>query len=264
MGRKRNQGKARKAAKAKAKEEAEAEDRRNNNQTVATNGQEQPRAALSLLPPCPCLHGAVPPSDEDNICLQFAETFIKELSQYRGTAHNILNSLLAITTATMDKFADMWNDAAKMKTAISFFLYLGTQGVLQGSNDVARDCAAIARYLKEFIAVALKRTQPVYYWPKVLEAYYADMHTLVKFFRHRIPCSCLDEKYEEVKNITKMGICHNPNCKWPQRRVERNKTAYCSLCRNAVYCSRECQVADYTRHKPDCDSCVLRCSKGQV
>ena len=252
MGRKRDQGKARKAARAKAKvEEKEGE---NNNQTTTNNGSglEQPRAAASLLPRCMSLHGAAPFSEED-ICLQFVETFILEFDEYCGRDCDVFNSLRGAHNATMDEFADVWCDPAKMEKAISYILSLGTHDILTGKYGRARLCAAIARYLEQYIAVELKKTQALYNWPKVLETYHADLHTLVKFFRHRIPCSCLDDKYEEVKDITKIGLCYNQQCNIPHGQVERRKTMYCSRCRSVTYCSRECQVAHWPMHKPFCD-----------
>ena len=74
MGRKRNQGKARKAAKAKAKQEAEERD----NQTATTSngdGLEHP-LATALSSSCLSLHGALRLTSED-ICLQFAKKFTK-------------------------------------------------------------------------------------------------------------------------------------------------------------------------------------------
>ena len=48
MGRKRNQGKARRAAKAKAKAREEAEEGRNNNQVTMVDGQQQKLAAALM------------------------------------------------------------------------------------------------------------------------------------------------------------------------------------------------------------------------
>ena len=137
---------------------------------------------------------------------------------------------------------------------ISHLLYSGTKAILAAEDRVARDFATFARIFEQHIAVDLKQTQALQNWIKVEETYYGDDHILVKFFRHRIPCCCLDEKYEEVKHIPKMGTCYNKQCSIPGRFVERSKTKCCSRCRRATYCSRECQVAAWGTHKPYCDN----------
>ena len=90
--------------------------------------------------------------------------------------------------------------------AISFLLCKGTQDILEGgeqytmigSDDNARKSAAFARFFEQHIAVELEQTQALINVTKIINAYVADNHTLVKFLRHRISCSCLDEKYEEL------------------------------------------------------------------
>jgi hypothetical protein len=69
---------------------------------------------------------------------------------------------------------------------------------------------------------------------------------------------CLDEKYKEVKSITKMGVCCNPKCSLPGRKVERKGMLHCIRCRLHYYCSRECQEADWPVHKKLCDTYVDR------
>ena len=88
---------------------------------------------------------------------------------------------------------------------------MGTQFILdrelffEGHGD-ARAFATLARFFEQYIAVMLKKSQAVVNWAKICETHGADMHTLVKFFRTRIPCSCLDWTYQEVKLITKMAF----------------------------------------------------------
>jgi hypothetical protein len=131
----------------------------------------------------------------------------------------------------------------------------GTQHILEGYNDVAHDNAYFARYIQQSTAVELHKTQALINWPKIENLTIRDdEHTLVKFFWRRIPCSCLDEKYEEVKHITKIGTCYNPQCKFPGGKLERRKTMYCSRSRLVTYCSRGCQKADWSTHKSYCDN----------
>jgi len=84
------------------------------------------------------------------------------------------------------------------------------------------------------------------------ELFAGDEHTLVSFFGKRIPCACLDEKYEVVKSIAKVGLCANPKCSLPDRKATRDKMLYFTQCRLENYCSRECQVAHWKIHKEYC------------
>mmetsp|Transcript_4491 Transcript_4491/g.5717 ORF Transcript_4491/g.5717 Transcript_4491/m.5717 type:complete len:83 (-) Transcript_4491:55-303(-) len=68
-------------------------------------------------------------------------------------------------------------------------------------------------------------------------------------------------KYKEVKDTAKLGFCYNPECTIPNGQVERSKTFYCSRCRNVTYCSRDCQKADSTIHKHECDKFIAEIAK---
>ncbi|KAK1734241.1 hypothetical protein QTG54_015008 [Skeletonema marinoi] len=286
MGRKRNQGKARKAAKAKAREEAEeshrqqwlaelleeaeeeeeeGEERGSDNNQPNYERQQSLAGCGAQMPPSEffntkCKHGLDLLSNADNTCFQFVHAF-EDAYFYEASGANISVCLIAAEDATLDKFADVWDDSAKMEIAISFLLCTGTQYFLKGNYADARHSAVITRYFEQRIAVGLKQTQALVNWPKINEVYEGDVHTLVKFFRKRIPCSCLDAKYDEVKSITKMGVCYNPECSAPLGKVERSKTMYCSRCRCVTYCSPECQKADWKLHRPSCDECVARIAK---
>ena len=257
MGRKRNQGKARRAAKAKAREEA-TERENNNNLATANNGTLKYNSPTKVfeehLKKRKCWHGLFGTSDRNiyggSFVQEFHLIFIDAVFECDDRSPS--KCLIDARNATLDRFADVWKDSAELEMAMSFYLFVGMHHYLEGDYMNARICAAFVRFLEQYIAVVLKQTQALINWPKIDDAFYADDHTLVKFFRHRIPCSCLDEKYEEVKSITKMGHCYNPQCKLPKRMTERSNTKHCSRCRCVTYCSRECQVADWSRHKPAC------------
>eukprot|EP00984_Skeletonema_dohrnii_P025436 scaffold14600_cov150-Skeletonema_dohrnii-CCMP3373.AAC.4 len=277
MGRKRNQGKARKAAKAKAREEAK-EERGNDNSNQRRNEWQKSLAAqiqqleLGAAPissdTTKCRHGCDHLGNMCSIgekCIDFVVAFREAFHDADGGGADILDCLVLVAAedATMYKFADVWKDSAKMKSAISMLLCNGTQHVLDGKYAIARDLATYARYFEQHVAVVLHQTQALMHWPKICETYIAgtpfdknkhpsDLHTLVKFFRKRVFCSCLDAKYEEVKAAAKMGLCYNLKCNLP--RVERFKTMYCSRCRCVTYCSPECQKANWSQHKPECDA----------
>ena len=128
----------------------------------------------------------------------------------------------------------------------------GTQHILNGDNNFARFNAKLAYYFEEWTAVYIGKTNAVVNWTKVMELCVADDHTLVQYYRKRIPCSCLDKKYKAVKSVKKMGVCCNPNCS--VQKVERRKMFCCTGCGEINYCSIECQKADWKSHKEFCGS----------
>ena len=202
-----------------------------------------------------CTHGFDP---ADDISFLFVDAFQKSFDEDVNAVdcyeeRSLFECLLHAKNATMDQFSDVWKDSTKMKTAISILLYAGTTALIEGEDHIARDSATSARFFEQYNATLLQQTHALMNLPKIDETYHTDEHTLVKFFWKRIPCSCLDEKYEEVKHITKMGHCYNPKCCIPGRKVERSKAKYCSRCRTITYCSQECQEAHWTDHKSDCD-----------
>eukprot|EP00984_Skeletonema_dohrnii_P007849 scaffold2899_cov85-Skeletonema_dohrnii-CCMP3373.AAC.5 len=183
MGRKRNQGKARKAAKAKAKVEAEDVQQRSNNNDQMTSGRQQSLAAqtqqLQVGNAWPhdttkcshMFHGFDPLSVED-ICFHYAKAF-SDAYYYEASIDggaDILGCLIAAKNATKDRFAEVSNNSAKMEIVISYYLSNGTQHILEGNYDAARALAIFARYLEQCTAVGLKQTQALVNFPKIDEA----------------------------------------------------------------------------------------------
>ena len=72
---------------------------------------------------------------------------------------------------------------------------------------------------------------------------------LLKFYRKRMSCSCLKAMHLEArKTLPQLGACCH--C---EVVTDRALLMVCSRCRCHHYCSRECQVAAWDEHKPDCD-----------
>ena len=76
----------------------------------------------------------------------------------------------------------------------------------------------------------------------------------LKFFSKRTSCSCLNEMHQEARRtLPKMGICYGCN-----EEKERVALSVCSRCMVTQYCSRECQVANWPKHKADCEIYIGR------
>jgi hypothetical protein len=198
-----------------------------------------------------CKHGFV--ANEDHcIISDFAITYITGYNSV-GPEAILAERLIAAEKATAEKYPEVWGDPSKLKQVVSYFIFRGTRAVLDGNVNNARCYAAIACYFEEHNAVYLQKTKFTHDPTKPLELFSADEHTLVKYLRKNIPCKCLDKKYKEVKSITKMGVCFNPKCSIPDKRVERRKMLYCTRCCVVNYCSRECQEAAWPEHKELCN-----------
>ena len=255
--RKKAKGKARKAAKeAKAKQE---EDSRAVGAVTANQRQEcaetlearMERLMISDPSPTMCRHGC-PPLSPDNfkICLEFINAFIATFTSQRNF---FADAFLTATKATAEEYANVYS--SQLDTVVSMLLAYGTQYILEGDNEIGL-YASLACYFEELLAVGLHKTKAAPSLSKVVELLSPDDHTLVSYYRKRIQCDCLDEKYKEVKSIKKMGWCFNPSCRQTERQVERSKMFSCTRCSLANYCSVECQRADWKEHREECNEAV--------
>ena len=256
--RKKAKGKARKAAKeAKAKEE---ESRAVGEVGACQRRVEEERLMLSAASPTLCRHG-YPPLSLDNykICREFIDAFVTSFLSQDVAGDGFRTA----TTATIDKYAVVYS--SKLDTVVSMLLARGTHrmllangthSILEENKRIAQLYASLAAYFEDYMAVRLHKTKAFPNLSKMFELLNADDHTLVSYYRKRIPCDCLDEKYKEVKSVKKMGWCFNPNCRQTERQVERSKMFSCTRCSMANYCSVECQKADWKEHRGDCDTIV--------
>eukprot|EP00984_Skeletonema_dohrnii_P030052 scaffold21168_cov141-Skeletonema_dohrnii-CCMP3373.AAC.2 len=179
-----------------------------------------------------CYHGYVEPED----CLvieDFSEAFFAEFMSAGAGAGDLGDSLTAAIIATKEneQYSVIWGDSSKLKLVTSFYIFNGTQHVLEGNIKGAKWFAAFAAFFQEYIAFCVDKRRGTVNSSKMIELASCDEHTLVKYLKKNIPCNCLEEKYKEVKSITKMGVCRNEKCSLPNRVVERSKMLYCTRCR---------------------------------
>ena len=258
--RKKAKGKARKAAKEAKEAEAEKATEESRALVEAAVNQRQERdesfemhlqrltMMINTETPKLCRHGTVPLSTGDQkICLEFINAFTAVFDSVDG----VMQALITAKHATKEVYPDVYD--SKLDTVISVFLSYGTQCILDEDNSEAKLYASFACYFCYFEKMCLRKTPPITNITKLPELYDADEHTLVSFYRKRIPCSCLDEKYKEVKSVKKMGHCFGPSCSHPGRKAERSKMFSCTRCGEVNYCSVACQKANWKDHKKFCD-----------
>ncbi len=69
---------------------------------------------------------------------------------------SISECLTAAHDATLDKYREVCNDSAKMKIAMPCFMCSGTDFVLSSEYACVRGDATIARYLEQYIYIAVE------------------------------------------------------------------------------------------------------------
>ena len=203
-----------------------------------------------------CLHGMFLELDR---CSEFMNVFDSAWMKHRmqvnlGSGGKSLGRCFQLgIDATRDDFADVLKDVTKLDKVLSWYSGFAAEKLLNNDdcNTEAHHLACIAYFLEEYKACLL--TDPPkanFNYARLHELLHSDDHTLVSFVRNRIPCRCLEDKYNQVKPMPKMGRCCNIECALPDRI--KAEMFLCTACRMTYYCSKKCQKADWPQHKEAC------------
>jgi len=136
-------------------------------------------------------------------CEKIMDVFMEYVRSTTNRGGSILECLVEGDKKVTKKYAETWEDPIRMKLFRSYCLGIGTEAALDGCVDgrqPARTNAFFAYYFEEKIAHFDTNSS---HGSKMVELYYADEHTLVRFFRKRIPCSCLDESTKKSDTLQK-------------------------------------------------------------
>ena len=240
--RKRNKGKERKAKKEADKMEREREIVRNTWVGYA-RGVDEDGKVISQ-----CNHGldlTIPDNNHPVI------NFIDALVVYGAKNRNMLVEKYFRDTFTTQQ--ELWRNKRYRETAVNIFIAIGTNCILSRErvdSFLAYAIVALDSYdgSGNFDSVVYNRVLAT----KMRDIHFGTKRDLLKFFRKRITCKCLKEMHLEArKTLPKTGVCNH--C---EQEKERSLLMVCSSCRIAQYCSRECQVAGWSRHKGYCKECV--------
>ena len=159
---------------------------------------------------------------------------------------------------------EVWNTEVK-RMAINILIKIGTNCLLLGSAFEPVDLAVVIVVLEHYNGGDINSNlngRRVVMKCRDLSVPNMSRRDTLKFFRKRTECSCLKKKHLEArKTLPKLGMCYLC-CEVKERTL----LMVCSKCKIAQYCSRECHIADWSRHKCDCDKyfnaqeqCTMTC-----
>ena len=199
-----------------------------------------------------CWHGFNPKSfPRDHVCRRFMIAFTEKF--YADLDKEGHDPFIEAFGTTRDEFPEVVRDHGMMELILSYLLFRCVQRFIEGDeHDLISIDIAFASFFEQYIAIFFQKSHAIIDWTKIMELLGGvDKHTVVHYLKNRIPCSCLDDKYKEVKSIKRMCFCYNVNC---SRKMERKKRLTCTRCTRACYCSAECQKDHWPKHKVKCDA----------
>ena len=198
-----------------------------------------------------CWHGFASRASLNATQRQVIDTFVGEvrsLSSDRG-------AVTLIMATVFGKQPELFLNDENRTLIRNWLVYCGTAVLLQNANENDSELGRASIYANMLSILECydsHKENPFDFYNLDFFMKRRDMlegceRSLVKFYRKRTPCSCLDEMYAEVKPQPKTGICHHCH-----GRFERRVLKDCTGCRKMQYCSKQCQKANWSRHKEVC------------
>ena len=204
-----------------------------------------------------CNHGVdlVIPDDVNHPVTSFMDA----LFMYDANDSNILSiPMEKYLRETFATHREVWDNERYREMAVNIFIAIGTNLLLSNERGDSFLAQAIVISCLENYDGSSDSTSLLYNrvvgrkMNDLFGSTYAKRDAL-KFFRKRTSCSCLKDMHLETrKTLPKTGVCNH--C---EEEKDRALLMVCSRCRIAQYCSRECQVANWSRHKVYCDECIV-------
>ena len=130
-------------------------------------------------------------------------------------------ALIAAVKATSEKYPAVCGDSASLEWIAAAFVSVETEVLILTKDRFYRACR-------------IYKPQPLLYMTRVYDLLAADERRLVSYSKKRIPCSCLDAKFREVKSWSKLGRSSNLYCGLPERKVELRAMMSCGGCRRSL------------------------------
>lgn len=154
---------------------------------------------------------------------------------------------LGAVNLTQENHPEVWEDERMRKMVINIFCSMGTNAFLKGDMFHAMDLATVVILLEKYDGedyfTALTGNLSVN--EDNLSISGGEEIDVICFFKKRIPCSCLNEKYSHFNQFQKRGS----KCEKCREKKNCKTLMTCNGCRSVHYCSRDCQVLDWPDHR---------------
>lgn len=197
-------------------------------------------------------HGFDIKISDDHPVSGFMDTFFMNWNSYLPLVDSLVDSY--------EKHPQVWDNEKQRTLTIDIMTTIGTNMLIrkEGQFYTLATCIAEAIYVMEnyynerdvYSAAYNRRSASK---RRDLDLFASSLgRDVLKFYSKRVSCSCLKAMYSEArkKMPKKMGKCSHIECKVEKERV---MLFVCGRCMIDQYCSRECQIAEWPKHKHNCD-----------
>ena len=202
-----------------------------------------------------CWHGFASRHSLKPTQRQVIDTFAKEFNNLWSERSHFMVNVTRAMNEILEKHPEIFSSEESRTLIHSFMVSSGTEALLQHVNENGywlRKAQIHACMLLSLEGCDFTKEEPFNPFDLDFQIKHRNVlerckRSLVKFYRKRLLCSCLDELYAEVKPQPKTGFCQH--CK---QRFERRALKDCTGCNKVQYCSKECQKAAWPYHKKYC------------
>jgi len=178
---------------------------------------------------------------QENICVQLHEKGLSHLWNNEERAKRISSWLVSFGTECIHEDDEEWWTAAVTAICIKTLELTGNLS-MRFKKETYSDILATNKWISSQQELA----------KFIIDSSGDPKRELAKFFTQRNGCSCLKQKYKAIKaDQPKQGRCGKCN-----EVKDRVKLMLCQGCKVMNYCSKECQRADWDRHKEGCRTLV--------